>query len=232
MKSTSHGIVELAHQVREEEHRALQHADQQQVLARVVAGDLRRQLAHPARRGPRRGRGSRRSRRRRLTAIQFSRGFAPVGRGGTARRALGVRPNRSTPSRDARPDAVREVERRRPCSPSAAISSARRAAPGAGRPAALVGQPLHDQPAQRRRQRAQPRELDLRAARPGPRRRARRAPPPRRAGSRRAPARCACGRRVDRLAAPAPAVRGSGRARRRRSRWSRRRASARPRARQ
>ena len=31
----------------EEEHRALEHADQQQVLARVVARDLRRQLADP-----------------------------------------------------------------------------------------------------------------------------------------------------------------------------------------
>ena len=38
--------LDLAHQVGEEEHRALEHADQQQVLARVVARDLLAQLAH------------------------------------------------------------------------------------------------------------------------------------------------------------------------------------------
>ena len=32
MKSTSHGISMLAHQVGEEEHGALEHADEQQVL--------------------------------------------------------------------------------------------------------------------------------------------------------------------------------------------------------
>ena len=32
MKSTSHGHLDVAHEVGEEEHRALQHADQQQVL--------------------------------------------------------------------------------------------------------------------------------------------------------------------------------------------------------
>ena len=40
------GHVDVAHQVGEEEDGALQHADQQQVLALVVARDLRAQLAH------------------------------------------------------------------------------------------------------------------------------------------------------------------------------------------
>ena len=47
MKSTSTGIVEVAHQVREEEHGALEHADEQQVLARVVARDLARPAPGP-----------------------------------------------------------------------------------------------------------------------------------------------------------------------------------------
>ena len=46
MKSTSHGTLDLAHQVGEEEHRALQHADQQQVAVRVVSRDLGAELAH------------------------------------------------------------------------------------------------------------------------------------------------------------------------------------------
>ena len=37
MKSTSHGHVDLAHEVGEEEHGALEHADEQQVPALVVA---------------------------------------------------------------------------------------------------------------------------------------------------------------------------------------------------
>ena len=43
------GDVERAHQVGEEEHSAFQHPDQEQVLARVVPGDLGRQLAHAPR---------------------------------------------------------------------------------------------------------------------------------------------------------------------------------------
>ena len=37
MKSTSQRHLDVAHEVGEEEHRALQHADQQQVAALVVA---------------------------------------------------------------------------------------------------------------------------------------------------------------------------------------------------
>ena len=49
MKSTSQRVVQVAHQVGEEEHGALQHADEQQVAALVVARDLLRQLAHAVR---------------------------------------------------------------------------------------------------------------------------------------------------------------------------------------
>ncbi len=45
MKSTSHGIVDRAHEVGEEEHRALEDADEQQVATVVVAGDLGAELA-------------------------------------------------------------------------------------------------------------------------------------------------------------------------------------------
>ena len=47
MKSTSHGHVEVAHQVRQEEDGALQHPDEEQVAARVVGGDLPAQVADP-----------------------------------------------------------------------------------------------------------------------------------------------------------------------------------------
>ena len=47
MKSTSHGTSSWRIRSDEEEHGALEHADQHQVLAGVVAGDVRRQLAHP-----------------------------------------------------------------------------------------------------------------------------------------------------------------------------------------
>ena len=49
MKSTSHGMSRWRIRSDEEEHRALQHADQDQVLARVVARDLLRQLPHAPR---------------------------------------------------------------------------------------------------------------------------------------------------------------------------------------
>ena len=44
MKSTSHGTVEPAHEVREEEHRSLEHSDQQQAAALVLGGDLLAEL--------------------------------------------------------------------------------------------------------------------------------------------------------------------------------------------
>ena len=49
MKSTSQGTLELAHQVRQEEDRALQHADQEQLAALVVARDLLAELLHAVR---------------------------------------------------------------------------------------------------------------------------------------------------------------------------------------
>ena len=48
MKSTSHGTSSCAHQVGQEQHGTLQNADQHQILPRVVARDLRGQLADPA----------------------------------------------------------------------------------------------------------------------------------------------------------------------------------------
>ncbi len=48
MKSISHGMVSFADQVGHEEHRALQHADQQQVGLRVVARELGAQLGDPS----------------------------------------------------------------------------------------------------------------------------------------------------------------------------------------
>ena len=148
MKSTSTGIVELAHQVREEEHRALEHPDQQQVLARVVARDLVGQLAHAAAADPRRGRGSPRSLRRRSRC-------ASLGRAPACRRTGRVR--RTSHDRCAASPARRAGGRATRCraSVSAATSSARRAAPGRGPAGGLVGEPLHDEPAQRRRQLAQ-----------------------------------------------------------------------------
>ena len=47
MKSISQGTVERAHQVGEEQHGALQHADHHQVAARVVAADLGAELGDP-----------------------------------------------------------------------------------------------------------------------------------------------------------------------------------------
>ena len=48
MKSISQGTVELAHQVGDEEHRALEHADHDQVAPLVVAADLGAELGDPA----------------------------------------------------------------------------------------------------------------------------------------------------------------------------------------
>ena len=45
MKSISQGTLELAHQVGQEEHRALEHADQDQVALCVVRADLGAELA-------------------------------------------------------------------------------------------------------------------------------------------------------------------------------------------
>ena len=69
-----------------------------------------------------------------------------------------------------------------PPAPSARISSVRGPTAG-GRPAGAVGEPLHREPRERRRQRGEPRDLLRRSPR-APRRRPSRAPPPRRAGRR------------------------------------------------
>ena len=63
MKSSSQAISSVAHQVGEEEHRALQDADHHQVAARVVAADLGAELGDPPLQVLARRRGSRRSRR-------------------------------------------------------------------------------------------------------------------------------------------------------------------------
>ena len=48
MKSTSQGTSMRRMRSDEEEDRALEHADEQQVAARVVRADLVAELAHPA----------------------------------------------------------------------------------------------------------------------------------------------------------------------------------------
>ena len=92
MKSISHGTVELAHQVGEEQHRALEDPDHDEVAALVVAADLRAELARPcaqvlavdeglADRGVVHGRGAHSAARRRVrTALAAARG-----RGGSPR---------------------------------------------------------------------------------------------------------------------------------------------------
>ena len=48
MKSTSQGISILRMRVGHEEHRSLEHADEQEVAAAVVVADLRPELGDPA----------------------------------------------------------------------------------------------------------------------------------------------------------------------------------------
>ncbi len=101
MKSISHGTVMRAHQVGDEEHRALQHADQQRVEPGVVARDLGAELDDPAaelrppRPAPRRSAG-----RARPRSGRSSRRRIPASRGGPkasvrrSRHGLEVAPER------------------------------------------------------------------------------------------------------------------------------------------
>ena len=124
----------MAHQVREEEHRALQHADQHQVLARVVARDLRRRA-----RATRRSRSSAGTRISPIASSSVVHAVSSLwGVGGlrAARRCACVarsaaRPVRRPPARRCGRSSIAV-----PCSDSAAISSARRARPRAGPPTA------------------------------------------------------------------------------------------------
>ena len=155
MKSTSHGQVDRAHQVGQEEDGALQHADEQRLAAGVVARDLRAQLARRGAAARPAGRGSRRSPRRPCGRAVYAR----------ARRA----PRRSAAlgaqhaALDDRAHAAAEVEHRAcRCGAAPATSSAWRAAPGTSRPAAPSASRCTTSRAQRRRQRGEPLERDRR----------------------------------------------------------------------
>ena len=161
MKSTSHGTSSCAHQVREEEDRALQHAHQHEVAPVVVAGDLCRQLAHPALELLAPGQGSPRSRRRRCTLSQCMRhgsGRAPRTRPGPAALAEASkrRPPRSQTARS--PDPTCSCPR----PVSAATLRRRRPRPAPGRCAASASRWTTSRD-ERRRQLAQARERDLAA---------------------------------------------------------------------
>ena len=188
MKSTSTGIVEVAHQVREEEHRALEHADQQQVLARVVARDLLAPARAPA--APRSSAGTRISPIACVVAhASILVGARRVGvasdrprsRAACAEREHPVRRSRGRPRAGPAPCAVRRQRR------DLVGASRRPRRPGRRRPRRrAAGRPAAAAPAAARAARSS--GISLRARR-APRRRARRAPRPRRAGSRPAPAR-------------------------------------------
>ena len=138
MKSISQGTVEVAHQVGEEEHGALQHADHEQVAALVVPADLLAQLGDAplqvlagdqglADRRVAHGRSAAQSRLGRASAL------------GAQHAALGDRPH-----------AAAEVEHR------GAGAAQRRhlvgvvGSPGDGTAGGAVGEPLDDEPAQGR----------------------------------------------------------------------------------
>ena len=67
MKSISHGHADRAHQVGHEEHGSLEHADEQELAAGVVGGDLLAELADPRLQASRRRSGPRRRRARART---------------------------------------------------------------------------------------------------------------------------------------------------------------------
>ena len=144
MKSTSQGSVDRAHQVGEEEDGALQHADEQRVAARVVARDLRAQLADAV-----------------LQIVRLDQDLADrrVAHEGAECRspALGVQHPRSATARTPPPRSsiARPVRRR------AATSSACFAAPGTSLPAAPSASRCTTSRAQRGRQRRKALERDL-----------------------------------------------------------------------
>ena len=170
MKSTSHGIVDLAHEVGQEEDGALEDADEQQVAVGVVAGDL---LAE--RRDPR--------------CLSWS-GWTSISpmRGSRMRRQVywqrrraghrGSTPRSSTTTRAPSPRSSAPA-------PSASTSSRRaggaRAEPAGG----VLGQAAQDEPGERGRQRGELSPARCGRGRRAPCRRPRRGPRPRRAGARR-----------------------------------------------
>ena len=117
------GDVEVAHQVGEEEHGALEHADHDQLAAGVVAADLRAQLGDAP-----------------LQVLSGDEGLADRGVDhgaqsryrGRSRHALGA----EDAALDDGADAAAEVERVEPLRRRPATWSAKRAAPATGRPAA------------------------------------------------------------------------------------------------
>ena len=130
--------LDVAHEVGQEEHGALEHADQQQVLARVVARDLGGQLADPV---------------LELVGLDEDLADGGVAHGGSVGAVSAGRGRR----RSARCPRVRARARRPPRSSAPAVASARtssvrRAARGTAPPVAVLGQPPHDEPGERRRQ--------------------------------------------------------------------------------
>ena len=151
MKSTSQGTSMRAHEVGQEEDRALEHADEEQVAALVVRRDLLRRArgrGAPARRA---GRGSRRSAGSRIQVADSSvSGAAAAFAPSAARR-------RRRPRGRPRP---RPARRRA----SARSSSDAPGARGHRPPGRVLGQPPHDEPGERRRQRREVLGADVVAA--------------------------------------------------------------------
>ena len=155
MKSTSHGIVDVAHEVGEEEHGALEDADEQRVLARVVARDL----ASPS------------SRTRCWSSSGWTR-ISPMA-AGRARRQCRRGAQRGRGRLEAQ-DSRRATTARAPSPTSSAPSSERQDVVGAARrprhggAGRVLGQPAHDQARQRRRQRREAVDARSRRGRRGP----------------------------------------------------------------
>ena len=218
MKSTSQGPVIWRIRSDEEEHRALEHADEQQVAALVVLGDL----------------GAPSSRTRSFSWSGWTR-ISPIGgvahAGAAVVRSRAVRPRAAaacarraaTPPLDDRARAVAEVERARP--PAQRQHLARRARPRRAheRPRRRPRRAAARRAAQRGRQRGRRASAIAVAARRARRRRPRRAPRPRRAAAPRCAATFAS---AAGCTARAPARAPS----RTRVRAKRRRRSSRPRA--
>ena len=170
----------MAHEVAEEEHGALQHPDQQQVLALVVARDLLAELAHAV-----------------LQLVGLDEDLADLGfraSGGSRCVPVGVRSKRSTPLLDDRARAVADVER---------AVEARAQVVEAARPPAARGARARPRRARRTTSRRAPAAARA-GARPrsgrgrrAPSSRPRRAPRPRRAAARRCAGCCASAARVD-----------------------------------
>ena len=215
MKSTSQGDVELAHEVGEEEDGALEDADEQQLLALVVARDLLAQLADPP-----------------LEVVGLDEDLADSVRGCGSRGRRGERAG-SAPSSACHARPRPEPRRRDRAARRPRARGCRRGGPGRagrGRPRVL-GEAAHDQPRERAREGGERRDRDRVAAGERGVDDARRARRPRRAAARR------CGPRSPpppggSAAAPRPARRGSGCARSRRDSFEGSSRHSSPRARQ